>query len=140
MQRYSESRLNKGSGFAPNASTIFTSQLIPAFNSYLTQIVFEEWFPDLTAGDPLEFADKNKTYKDRLVLEQKKTGMKDACIVGRGYMRGRPLVIGITDSSFIMGSMGSVVGEKLTRAIEQATELKLPLIIISGSGGGGTNA
>jgi len=62
--------------------------------------------------------------------------MKDACTVGRGYMRGRPLVLGMTDSSFIMGSMGSVVGEKLTRAVEQATELNLPLVIVSGSGGG----
>ena len=51
-------------------------------------------------------------------------------------MRGRPLVFALTDSSFIMGSMGSVVGEKLTRAIEAATEKKLPLIILSGSGGG----
>ena len=62
--------------------------------------------------------------------------MKDACTVGRGYMRGRPLVFGMTDSSFIMGSMGSVVGEKLTRAVEQATEMKLPLVVVSGSGGG----
>ena len=51
-------------------------------------------------------------------------------------MRGRPLAFGMTDSSFIMGSMGSVVGEKLTRAVERATEMKLPLIVVSGSGGG----
>jgi len=96
---------------------------------------FEEWFPDLTSVDPLEFSDRI-SYKDRVKSEQKKTGMKDACTVGRGYMRGRPLVLGMTDSSFIMGSMGSVVGEKLTRAVEQATEMKLPLVIVSGSGGG----
>ena len=51
-------------------------------------------------------------------------------------MRGRPLVFGMTDSSFIMGSMGSVVGEKLTRAVERATEMRLPLVVVSGSGGG----
>jgi acetyl-CoA carboxylase carboxyl transferase subunit beta len=62
--------------------------------------------------------------------------MVDACIVGRGYMRGRPLVFGVSDSAFIMGSMGSVVGEKLTRAVEEATKAKLPLVIVSGSGGG----
>ena len=56
--------------------------------------------------------------------------------MGRGYMRGRPLVFGLTDKGFIMGSMGSVVGEKLTRAIEEATRLQLPLVIVSGSGGG----
>ena len=96
---------------------------------------FEEWYGEMTSGDPLGFADR-KSYKDRIIDEQQKTGMKDACTVGRGYMRGRSLVFGTTDSAFIMGSMGSVVGEKLTRAVEKATELSLPLIIVSGSGGG----
>ena len=96
---------------------------------------FEEWFDELSPVDPLKFADK-RAYADRLVAEQKKTGLKDACVAGRGYMRGRPLVFAQTDSAFIMGSMGSVVGEKLTRAVEQATSLDLPLIILSGSGGG----
>lgn len=96
---------------------------------------FEEWFPDLSSLDPLGFVDK-KAYADRIKGEQKRTGLKDACIAGRGYMRGRPLVFALTDSSFIMGSMGSAVGEKLTRAVEAATEKKLPLVILSGSGGG----
>ena len=96
---------------------------------------FEEWYADMSSGDPLEFVDR-KSYKDRIVDEQKRTGMKDSCTVGRGYMRGRPLVFGMTDKAFIMGSMGSVAGEKLTRAIEKATEMSLPLVIISGSGGG----
>lgn len=96
---------------------------------------FEEWCTNLSPVDPLGFADR-VSYKDRLTAEQQKTGMTDACTVGRGYMRGRPLVLGMTDSSFIMGSMGSVVGEKLTRAVEQATELNLPLVVVSGSGGG----
>ncbi|MCA9068417.1 MAG: acetyl-CoA carboxylase carboxyl transferase subunit beta, partial [Planctomycetaceae bacterium] len=96
---------------------------------------FEEWFADLSPCDPLGFVDK-KPYKDRLKAEQARTGLREACIVGRGYMRGRPLVFGMTDSAFIMGSMGSVVGEKLTRAIENATKRKLPLVIVSGSGGG----
>lgn len=96
---------------------------------------FEEWFTELRPCDPLGFVDK-KPYRQRLIDEQKRTGLTEACMVGRGYMRGRPVVIGITDSAFIMGSMGSVVGEKLTRAVEQATERKLPLVIVSGSGGG----
>jgi acetyl-CoA carboxylase carboxyl transferase subunit beta len=96
---------------------------------------FEEWFTNLSPKDPLGFVD-SKPYKDRLISEQKKTGLKDACIAGRGYMRGRPLVFALTDSAFIMGSMGSVVGEMLTRSVEEATRLKLPLVIVSGSGGG----
>lgn len=96
---------------------------------------FEEWFTEIRARDPLGFTDK-KPYADRLVAEQKKTGLSEACLVGKGYMRGRPVVFGLTDSAFIMGSMGSVVGEKLTRATEEATRQKLPLVIVSGSGGG----
>ncbi len=96
---------------------------------------FEEWFTNLAPKDPLGFQDK-KPYRDRLKEEQQRTGLRDAAIVGKGYLRGRPLVFGITDSAFIMGSMGSVVGEKLTRAVEQAQELELPLVIVSASGGG----
>ena len=96
---------------------------------------FEEWFAGLGPKDPLGFVD-TKPYKDRLIAEQKKSGLTEACIAGRGYMRGRPLVFALTDSAFIMGSMGSVVGEKLTRSVEAATEMKLPLVILSGSGGG----
>ncbi len=101
----------------------------------LDQDSFEEWYAELASLDPLGFADR-RPYPERLREEQARTGLKEACIVGRGYLRGRPLVCGVTDSAFIMGSMGSVVGEKLTRAIEQATQLKLPLVIVSGSGGG----
>ena len=62
--------------------------------------------------------------------------MKEAAVVGQGFIRGIRIVFGITDSNFIMGSMGSVVGEKLTRAVEEATRQRLPLVIVSGSGGG----
>jgi acetyl-CoA carboxylase carboxyl transferase subunit beta len=96
---------------------------------------FEEWFTDIVPCDPLGFTDRIG-YADRLAAEQAKTGMKDAAIVGRGFIRGRPVVFGVTDFAFMAGSMGSVVGEKLTRAVEEATRLQLPLIFVSGSGGG----
>ncbi len=96
---------------------------------------FEEWFTELKPCDPLEFRDRI-TYAERLEAEQTKTGMRDAAVVGKGFIRGRGVVIGITDFAFMVGSMGSVVGEKLTRAAERATELLLPLILVSGSGGG----
>jgi acetyl-CoA carboxylase carboxyl transferase subunit beta len=96
---------------------------------------FEEMDPDMLSVDPLEFKGV-KTYKDKLAADQKLTGLKDAAITGHGLINGRPAVIAVTDSQFIMGSMGSVVGEKVTRAVEYATENKLPMIIVSGSGGG----
>ena len=96
---------------------------------------FEEWFTDLRPRDPLGFTDR-VLYAQRLKAEQAKTGMPDAAVVGRGYIRGRPVVLAVTDFAFMAGSMGSVVGEKLTRAAEEATRLMLPLIIVSGSGGG----
>lgn len=96
---------------------------------------FEEWDGDLRPTDPLSFSDK-KPYAERMVAEQKRTGLKDAVLTGSGMIRARRVAFGVTDSAFIMGSMGSVVGERLTRLIERATEQNLPLIIISASGGG----
>ncbi len=101
----------------------------------LDEGTFEEWDAHLAPTDPLEFVDK-KPYAQRLKSEQERTGLKDAAVVGTGMIRARRVAFAVTDSSFIMGSMGSVVGEKLTRTIERATEQELPLIIISGSGGG----
>ncbi len=96
---------------------------------------FEEWFTDLRPRDALEFKDR-VLYADRIKAEQAKTGMLDAAVVGKGYIRGRPVILGVTDFAFMAGSMGSVVGEKLTRAAEAATQMMLPLIFVSGSGGG----
>jgi acetyl-CoA carboxylase carboxyl transferase subunit beta len=128
-------QVEKNLGICPECGHHFYVSAAVRIQQLLDQDSFEEWFADIAPCDPLGFQDK-KPYKQRLVEEQQRTGMREACVVGRGYMRGRPMVLGVTDSAFIMGSMGSVVGEKLTRAIEAATERKLPLVIISGSGGG----
>jgi len=101
----------------------------------LDEGTFEEWDAELMPADPLEFADK-KPYAERLKAEQARTGLRDAALVGSGMIRARRVAFGVTDSAFIMGSMGSVVGEKLTRLVERATIQRLPLIIVSGSGGG----
>jgi acetyl-CoA carboxylase carboxyl transferase subunit beta len=96
---------------------------------------FEEWDADLTAADPLQFSDR-LSYPERIKADQISTGLSEAAVVGIGRVRARRIAFGVTDSHFIMGSMGSVVGEKLTRMAERARDEKLPLVIVSGSGGG----
>jgi acetyl-CoA carboxylase carboxyl transferase subunit beta len=95
---------------------------------------FVEYDKNLKSVDPLNFKDV-KRYKDRLEESEKKTGLKDAIITGEGTIDGHRAVIGVMDFDFMGGSMGSVVGEKVTRAVERATQKKLPLIIVSSSGG-----
>jgi acetyl-CoA carboxylase carboxyl transferase subunit beta len=88
----------------------------------------------LVSVDPLNFKDKI-SYKDRLKEKQKATGLKEAVISGDAVIKGYPVSLVIMDFSFMGGSMGSVVGEKVSRAAERAFEKKQPLIIVSSSGG-----
>src|SRR6266511_1536183 len=94
----------------------------------------EEMDAEITSVDALRFTGV-AAYTDKLREYQKKTGLKDAVITGIGRIDGKSVALGVMDFDFLGGSMGSVVGEKLTRLIEAATEKGLPLIIISTSGG-----
>ncbi|MGR3177872.1 MAG: acetyl-CoA carboxylase, carboxyltransferase subunit beta [Candidatus Anammoxibacter sp.] len=96
---------------------------------------FEEYWSSMSSADPLDFVDRIP-YKERIVNEQNKTGMKAACVAGKGRMYGKEVMFAVTDPGFVMGSMGSVVGEKITRTAEKALEIQVPLIIVTGSGGG----
>lgn len=102
------------------------------------QLLFDEGFTrlfdDLVSYDFMEFTDL-KPYSERLVDARNKTGMDDAMAVAAGSIDGYPLVVAAMDFSFIGGSMGSVVGEKIARAIDQSIEHQAPLMIISRSGG-----
>jgi acetyl-CoA carboxylase carboxyl transferase subunit beta len=95
---------------------------------------FTELNPNLVATDPLHFEDTKK-YTDRLVDSQKKTQLKDALRSAHGKVEGEDLVVACMDFTFIGGSMGAVVGEKISRAIDYCIEKRIPLIIISKSGG-----
>jgi acetyl-CoA carboxylase carboxyl transferase subunit beta len=95
---------------------------------------YTELFANLKAGDPLNFVD-TKPYKDRLLDSQAKTGLNDALRSAVGKVDGQDLVIACMDFSFIGGSMGSVVGEKIARSIDYCIEHKLPFMLISKSGG-----
>ncbi len=95
---------------------------------------FEEWDADLGPQDPLEFQD-TKSYKDRVKAQQEKTGRKDAMVIGEGVINGRRVALCVFDFGFMGGSMGSVVGEKICRAIDRALEARLPVILVTASGG-----
>lgn len=96
---------------------------------------FIETNKNMATADPLNFKGP-KSYKEKLEKDKKVTNLDEAVITGEGDLKKRRIALAVTDSSFIMGSMGSVVGEKITRTTEYATDNRLPLIIVSGSGGG----
>lgn len=95
---------------------------------------FEEFLPDLISTDPLKFSDRI-SYKERIREVQKKSNEVEAVVVGKGFIRGRAVILGVMDPFFIMGSMGAVVGEKVTAAIERAADENLPMIMVAASGG-----
>jgi acetyl-CoA carboxylase carboxyl transferase subunit beta len=95
---------------------------------------YEIFDANLVSTDPLKFVDL-KPYASRLQQAQADTGLKDAVINARGKLNGRAVIVSAMEYSFIGGSMGAVVGEMITRAIEQATDTKSPIIIVSASGG-----
>jgi len=95
---------------------------------------FVAMFTELAPDDPLGFRDL-KGYPERLLAEQIRTGQKDAIRAGEGFIKGRPAMLCCLDLTFMMGSMGSVAGETITRSIEHATDRNLPLIVVSCSGG-----
>ena len=89
---------------------------------------------NLASTDPLKFSD-TRPYKNRLLKSQGDTGLKDAIVNAEGELNGRPVIISAMEYSFIGGSMGAVVGEAITRAVERACEQRKPMIVISASGG-----
>lgn len=95
---------------------------------------FTELDENLTSGDPLGFVD-SKPYPDRIKASQKKTDLKDACRTATGKMNGLDITVSCMDFSFIGGSMGSVVGEKIARGIQHSLDNKIPFMMISKSGG-----
>ena len=92
---------------------------------------FEAWGEELTTGNPLNFPE----YEDKVAQTQEKTGLKEGVIIGKCTIYGEQTVLGVIDARFMMGSMGHVVGERITMAMERATEEKLPVILFCCSGG-----
>jgi len=128
-------KLEENLRVCPGCNYHFTLGARERIDMFLDKGSFKEYAVSMESRDPLKFSGP-KTYKEKLKDDQGQTNMKSAAIVGKGSVGGHSIIFCVTDSRFIMGSMGSVVGEKITLATEKATEFKLPLVIVSGSGGG----
>lgn len=100
-------------------------------NSLFDEGTFEEWDNHLTTNNPLQFPE----YTEKLNKDREKTGLNEAVVTGKGIISGHLTAFAVMDASFRMGSMGSVVGEKITRAIENARKERIPFIIFTASGG-----
>ena len=96
---------------------------------------FEEWDTEIRPVDPLGFVEPGGSYADKLVRTAQKSGENESLITGRALIHGRPLVLAVTEFRFLGASMGSVFGEKLTRAVERAIDLRLPVFTVNASGG-----
>jgi len=96
---------------------------------------FQQILGDLTSHDPLGFKFRGTTYKKRIKADEKKSGAKEAMLIGKAFIKGRGVILGVMEPNFLMGSMGFVVGEKLCVAVDKAMEENLPLVVVSCSGG-----
>jgi acetyl-CoA carboxylase carboxyl transferase subunit beta len=128
-------KLEENLGVCPKCEHHFRLGAYDRVNQIIDKGTFREFQKNMQSRDPLKFKGP-RDYPVKLKRDQKITGLKEAAVVGSGKINGKSVALGVTDSRFIMGSMGSVVGEKIARLIEYAGEEKIPVIIISGSGGG----
>ena len=126
--------LNENLQVCPKCDHHFILDRQARIDLFCDEGTFEEWDVEMTSSDPLGFTGKD-SYIAKLEANQKKTGSKDAVTCGAATLNGRPVGIGVMDFKFLGASMGSVVGEKLTRQIERCTAEKRACIIVCASGG-----
>ncbi|HEX8948601.1 MAG TPA: acetyl-CoA carboxylase, carboxyltransferase subunit beta [Dissulfurispiraceae bacterium] len=126
--------IEKNLQVCPKCNYHFRISALERIHFIADENTFSEWDGDLATSDPLEFMD-SIPYKDRLEENTRKSSLKEAAIYGDATINNRPVVLAIMDFAFMGGSMGSIVGEKITRAAERALEIKAPFITVSSSGG-----
>jgi acetyl-CoA carboxylase carboxyl transferase subunit beta len=126
--------LSKNLKVCPKCGHHFTLSAAERIHNLLDPDSFQEFDANLTSKDVLKFTGV-AAYSDRLNSYQEKTGMKDAVVTGFGQIEKKPIAIAVMDFNFLAATMGSVVGEKITRVIEKATAARRPLIIVAASGG-----
>jgi acetyl-CoA carboxylase carboxyl transferase subunit beta len=126
--------VEKNAKVCPKCNYHFSISIDERIALILDEGSFKEWDAGLSPMDPLNFKDSTR-YRDRLKSAQEKTRRREALLIGEGMINHLPVIIGVFNFSFMGGSMGSVVGEKILRAAERAAERRTPLIIVSSSGG-----
>lgn len=127
--------LRENLSVCPKCNYHFVIGALERIEQLINPGTFRELSRNLSTRDPLNFKGP-KAYLEKVKQDQEKTGLEEAAVIGEGLCDRIKIAFGVTDSRFIMGSMGSVVGEKITRLIEHAQAEKLPLVVVSGSGGG----
>ena len=130
-----KSAVEKNLDVCPECNHHFRIDAAMRIKSLVDEDSFQEELVDLTTSDPLGFKFRGTTYKQRIKADEKKSGAKEAIRIGKAFIKGRGVMLGAMDSSFLMGSMGAVVGEKLCVAVEKAMKEKLPLVVVCCSGG-----
>ena len=123
--------VKKGYYICPKCGNYFRVHAMRRIEMVADEGTFEPWDEGLTSGNPLHY----KGYDEKVKALQDKTGLDEAVVTGKAKIEGHEVVLGVCDGRFMMASMGKVVGEKITRAVERATEEKLPVILFACSGG-----
>ena len=130
-----KSAVEKNLNVCPECNHHFRIDAATRINYLTDEDSFQQVLGDLKTSDPLGFKFRDTTYKQRIKADEKKSGAKEAMLIGKAFIKGRPLILAVMEPNFLMGSMGAVVGEKLCAAVDMAMDEKLPLVVFSCSGG-----
>ena len=130
-----KSSVEKNLNVCPECNHHFRLEAATRIKYLVDEGSFQEILSDMQSEDPLDFEFRGTSYKDRLKEDEKKAGTKEAVLIGKAFIKGRAVSLAVMEPNFLMGSMGSVVGEKLCVAVDLAMEENLPLVIVCCSGG-----
>ncbi len=130
-----KSTVEKNLNVCPECDYHFRIEAATRVKYLVDEDSFQQNLSDLQPEDPLDFKFRGTTYKQRLKDDEKKSGTKEAMLIGKAFIKGRPVSLAVMEPNFLMGSMGSVVGEKFCVAVDMAIAEKLPLVAVCCSGG-----
>jgi acetyl-CoA carboxylase carboxyl transferase subunit beta len=129
------SAVEKNLNVCPECDYHFRMSATARIEQLVDEGTFQQVLEDMTTDDPLDFKFRGTTYKQRAKDDEKKSGAKEAMQIGKAFIKGRGVILGVMEPNFLMGSMGAVVGEKFCTAVDMAMEESLPLVVVSCSGG-----